>query len=810
MDDTSLPAARSEPHAHGRHTPAHATTAHALFAAGRAELARLRVMRGAHHRTARRLRRAIGLLAVGAGLVGAPLDAAAATPVFHSPLSPLGDDTTFAAAPGFADLDGDGDFDAFVGSDNGRTLFFENTGNAGTAAFAPSTSNPFGLADVGSYAIPRFADIDGDGDLDAFVGNSTGDTYFFENTGGPSAPAFAGPTPNPFGLTAVDDDAVPALVDIDGDGDLDVFIGDSFEPTLFFENTGTISAPAFAPSVQDPFDLGGFEWSPEFADLDGDGDFDALYGDRSGNLRFFENTGTPSNPVFASSTTNPFGLTSVDDDATPALVDIDADGDLDVFIGDDNGDVIFIENAGTTTTPSFSLTYPNPLGITNRSVGATPTFADLDGDGDLDALVGARSGPLEFFENTGSEGAPAFAPATDNPFGLSDPGIGDAPDFVDIDADGDFDVFLGDTEGRTDFLENTGTATTPAFASPTLHAFGLADVGSESAPVFADIDGDGDFDAFFGRGGGQTRFFENTGDASMPAFGPFTNNPFGLSDVGNNSKPHFADIDHDGDLDAFVGNFVGAIRFFENTGDATAPAFAAPTSNPFGLEDVGLFSAPVFVDIDADGDLDGLIGTLGGHTIFFENIAWTGCPDLPDPTCLDGFGAGSLLVKETKVGREQVVAVLSKGPAVAQPDLGDPLGLDGPGWGLCLYDDEGELARELVVDRAGDTCGTKPCWKSLGGAPPTGKGFSYKDKDAAASGVQSLLLKGGDEGRSVVKLKASNNAKKGQTSLPVGTADALASSAVVEMHVVNEEGACFGSTLDQIFRFPGFLKAKRR
>jgi hypothetical protein len=77
---------------------------------------------------------------------------------------------------------------------------------------------------VGSFASPTFADIDGDGDLDAFIGNSFGNTLFYRNTGSASAPSFTSESNN-FGLTNVGNVASPILIDIDGDGDLEAFIG---------------------------------------------------------------------------------------------------------------------------------------------------------------------------------------------------------------------------------------------------------------------------------------------------------------------------------------------------------------------------------------------------------------------------------------------------------------------------------------------------------------------------------------------------------------------------------------------------------
>jgi len=98
-------------------------------------------------------------------------------------------------------------------------------------------------------------------------------------------------------------------------------------------------------------------------------------------------------------------------------------------------------------------------------------------------------------------------------------------------------------------------------------------------------------------------------------------NPFGATKGQKFSKPTFVDIDGDGLIDEFVGDISGSVRFFKNTGSKTAPAFAAPATNPFGLTSVNFNSAPAFADIDGDGLVDALIGTGSGHFIFFKNTA---------------------------------------------------------------------------------------------------------------------------------------------------------------------------------------------
>ncbi len=106
------------------------------------------------------------------------------------------------------------------------------------------------------------------------------------------------------------------------------------------------------------------------------------------------------------------------------LVDIDGDGDLDAFVGDNSGNTNFFRNTGTAIGPVFAANSPNPFALTDVGKYASPAFADLDGDGDLDALIGDGndSGPSHtvFFENTGTATGPAFAPGSVNAFGLVD------------------------------------------------------------------------------------------------------------------------------------------------------------------------------------------------------------------------------------------------------------------------------------------------------------------------------------------------------------------------------------------------------
>ncbi|MCH8317768.1 MAG: hypothetical protein IIA88_04625, partial [Bacteroidetes bacterium] len=91
---------------------------------------------------------------------------------------------------------------------------------------------------------------------------------------------------------------------------------------------GTANAQYFAPAQQNPFGLtsiSGFIAAPAFVDIDGDGDFDVFVGGggyyAGGYLKYFQNTGNNTTPLFASPQTNPFGLDSVNGYAFPAFVD---------------------------------------------------------------------------------------------------------------------------------------------------------------------------------------------------------------------------------------------------------------------------------------------------------------------------------------------------------------------------------------------------------------------------------------------------------------------------------------------------------
>ncbi|ABW67745.1 FG-GAP repeat domain-containing protein [Desulfosudis oleivorans] len=576
------------------------------------------------------------------------------------------------AAPTFADLNGDGDLDAGVGNSYGSIDYFENTGTVSTPCFVMRTGakSPFWYYNKGDRtyyptkytdtgSTPAFADLDGDGDFDLFVGSfisflSTPMRYF-ENTGTVTAARFA-ETDGPLdALTDALSSPAAAFADIDGDGDLDAFMGikyQSYETFVgvlgtvlspisgitCFENTGDASAPHFTDnSTGNPFT--GLEtdpWSaPAFADIDSDGDLDAFVGGMSGDLKFFENTGTTSAPVMTERRTvnSPAWGVDVGKYSHPVFVDIDGDGDLDAFVGEFGtikgafkydgdsfmglglrpavyGNVNFFENTGTAQSPHFVQRADADYGLgegvmSPLVVFTTPAFVDIDGDGDMDAFMGARYGfdlDVELAEET--------------------------PDVVSVSDISDPSVFI-------QYFQNVGTPTAPYFAPMPSQQNPAATIGGTAfddyKPAFMDADGDGDFDLFIGDRDGDIYYFENTGTANAAEFNAalpeYEANPFGLTAVDHNATPTFADTDGDGDMDAVVGEYHSAIHYFENTADATAtePIFVerTGTDNPFGIygdeDGAYLFTSPAFADIDSDGDQDLFVGEWGGRILFLEN-----------------------------------------------------------------------------------------------------------------------------------------------------------------------------------------------
>ena len=276
------------------------------------------------------------------------------------------------------------------------------------------------------------------------------------------------------------------------------------------------------------------------------------------------------------------------------------------------GASILVTAPAAAVTTDLSGDARHPLDEVLVNSYAAPALADIDGDGDIDAVVGAMDGTLRTYINT----AGVFTEVTGaaNPLDGVALVIFSTPSFVDIDGDGDMDLVVGDVHGTLRTLANTaGVFTELTEAANPLN--GLT-VPGYSTPGFADIDGDGDMDMVVGTFNGTLRTFANTAGVFAELAG--ADNPFDGVDVGTTSAPSFVDLDGDGDMDAVVGSDAGTLHSFQNDGTGVFTELTG-ADNPFDGLFVEAYSRPSFGDIDGDGDSDMVVGEWNGTLIGFLN-----------------------------------------------------------------------------------------------------------------------------------------------------------------------------------------------
>ena len=540
--------------------------------------------------------------------------------------------------PQFADIDGDGDPDLFVQERPGELMLFENVGGASRPDFVWRTDRYQDLS-VGEWT--RFIDFDLDGDFDLLSERPFSYVQYFRNDG-TARDAFVavGDSVRDVGGEPVfaDRQNIPNINDIDCDGYWDLFLGRVNGTLSRFEAGRTTNGdPPVFRFLGDRFEdieivaqLGSLHGanSMAFADLDQDGDLDFFWGDFfEAGVLYVENTGSCSEPILRS---DPISL-AVDDSIStsgynvPVLEDVDSDGDLDLFVGVLGGAF----NPNLTTTRNFHFyerVDGNFIRRTERFVytvdvgsESIPSFADLDGDGDLDMLLANKLDPddtrtshLFHFENVGTRQEPSFQQRAHIPLFTM---YHYAPALGDLDGDGDLDMLVGTWNRGVALYTNQGTRTEPEFVLQDT-TFVRLTRGSNSAPALTDVDGDGDLDLFIGESSGELNFYRNVGTPQAPSFDLVTDR-FGEIDAGRRSFPAFADIDGDGDDDLLLGREEGGVLLYRREGSRSdsQPVFVPDSTFTLPLPN---YSTPSLVDIDGDGHLDVFSGGLSGGLIFLQ------------------------------------------------------------------------------------------------------------------------------------------------------------------------------------------------
>ncbi|MBK7096285.1 MAG: T9SS type A sorting domain-containing protein [Saprospiraceae bacterium] len=395
---------------------------------------------------------------------------------------------------------------------------------------------------------------DGDEDYDVLLGDVGSNSVNFIKNGGDKNNAWGTYVEENFPQddTPVDLDAFIGIfhLDADNDGKKDlIFAPNSFATNVkpypqnvnnihFYKNTGYESNPKYELIETDflaksMIDLGGRVY-PVFIDIDKDSLKDLIIGTGPvvdhdtilpSRMLFFRNSGTRTIPKFALADDDFLNFSEISKNhelnyLTPAFGDLDDDGDMDIIVGNQDGTLIFRENISASNS---GIKYGEPVynyqNINIFSFSA-PFIADINKDGLNDLLVGCGEdyntplqyyGSVVYFQNKGSNSNPVF---DSDPFSfpntpefgnlrLSSPYVNKSNAYLSIyrDADDEY-LFAGHYYGGISVYSNISEniyGTLPMISKD----YGNINMGSNSAPAIADIDGDGYLEMLIGtpRGG---------------------------------------------------------------------------------------------------------------------------------------------------------------------------------------------------------------------------------------------------------------------------------------------------------------------
>lgn len=307
------------------------------------------------------------------------------------------------------------------------------------------------------------------------------------------------------------------------------------------------------------------------------------------------------------------------------LIDLDNDGDKDLITGDiATKKLQRITNAGDSVSADMDINqqtdvFPNNTDPANMPYLVTGFEIDVDHDGIQDLVLSVNNGidssannnHVWYYRNT-SAAIPNYELVTKNFLleNMVDIGSSTVPAIMDINGDGLKDILLA-----VDYRRNSSTSvegsriyaftqnsngvfelTSSNYAN--LSMFGLSSI----SPTLGDLDNDGDLDMIVGAGDGYLHLVKNNGTATQPNFAFSVPNYMDINTIGSNAAPTLADINDDGLLDLIVGERTGILSYFENEGTATNAQFtSSPTIDSFGKIDISFycctgFSVPRILD----------------------------------------------------------------------------------------------------------------------------------------------------------------------------------------------------------------------
>jgi len=367
----------------------------------------------------------------------------------------------------------------------------------------------------------------------------------------PSQPAYAG----------------ASWIDIDNDGDLDLFVNDNF----LFRNDGNGEFTRLTNTgIQSGWQAGQFNSGHSWGDFDNDGYWDLFMANRQSGLFRNNGDGTFSHGPLP---TQPNGWAA-------AFADYDRDGWLDIvvthpcgFIGPCHPNWLFRSdgNGGFTEVSGNDVT-------TGNAAYTVANWSDFDLDGDMDLFIGSGeiSAPSKdhiYLNQLTETGSPDLV-RQDQGTLFGDLRDGQLWNWIDFDNDGDLDGFVTNylTAQPNDFYRNDGNG---SFTKLTTDDLGGADM--VSAPgnwlnnIWGDFDNDGDLDAYVSNDGADDRYYRNNGD------GTFTSLQMPFLATGGARGAAAGDYDNDGDLDLFIGAVTAAGKGLYRNEDGNANNWASFT-----------------------------------------------------------------------------------------------------------------------------------------------------------------------------------------------------------------------------------------